>query len=220
MSSPLAILGWLLGLAMVIVTIFLACGGAFMLARTWLATKRMMSGAGAETAPAEDLCPECGYDLRASPERCPECGTMRPKPEPPVEPSRAGDAGAVRREPKGSTEAALQRPRLPWSIRFRVGNDTLDVAIWRDLIATIDALHEEQPKAADLLFAATRTDIEAIITSPELRQAAESLIELIQAKEWELAGIDAIAIAARRIRQFSRQHPYDRVVRTVNRRGS
>ena len=107
---------------------------------------------------------------------------------------------------------------MPWSIRFRVGNDALDVAVWRDLITTIEALHQEQPEAVDLLFAATRTDIEAITTSPELRQAAESLIELIQARQWELAGIDAIAIAARRIRQFSRQHPYDRVVRTINRR--
>jgi hypothetical protein len=40
-------------------------------AATFLRTRRRRRAAG--------LCPSCGYDLRASPERCPECGAVSTK---------------------------------------------------------------------------------------------------------------------------------------------
>jgi hypothetical protein len=46
----------------------------------WAAVRRRRLPAG--------LCPTCGYDLRATPQRCPECGYV--KPTPPDAPQRLG----------------------------------------------------------------------------------------------------------------------------------
>jgi hypothetical protein len=45
--------------------------GAIALTLQWIAARLA-------TSFRRGLCPRCGYDLRASPERCPECGTANP----------------------------------------------------------------------------------------------------------------------------------------------
>ena len=52
---------------------FFACGVSFTIAgigtfRAWRRATRVREG----------LCPECGYDLHATPARCPECGASSP----------------------------------------------------------------------------------------------------------------------------------------------
>jgi hypothetical protein len=47
----------------------IASVSAYIAVRRWRADRAMKRG-------NIGLCPRCGYDLRASPDRCPECGTI------------------------------------------------------------------------------------------------------------------------------------------------
>ena len=48
----------------------------------WEAGRRVAGWRRRRTRLARGMCPACGYDLRASPERCPECGRVDLPPRP------------------------------------------------------------------------------------------------------------------------------------------
>jgi hypothetical protein len=87
------------------------------------AGRRLWRRLRSHTFSARGLCPDCGYDLRATPGRCPECGTELAAPAPtaltstsPVESSPPNRAPGEERpgppdpEPPATAADRIERP--------------------------------------------------------------------------------------------------------------
>ena len=114
--------------------------------------------------------------------------------------------------------AMADRPaRVLWSVRFDADGDELDVPVCRGVMSSVEMLYDRQPDDAELLFAATGTDGEAVTASPDLHLAAERLLAVAQAMRRDLRASATIITMLHQVRQFAREHPFARIERTVER---
>jgi hypothetical protein len=86
------------------VPLWLIAAASAVLPATWV-RRRLIPARRANAG----LCPSCGYDLRASPERCPECGTPAPRRVPGKQTSRIRSRDQAYRKPikKNSSRAMM-----------------------------------------------------------------------------------------------------------------